>query len=302
MRSGAEDTMPLSRRTSLWSLAMGLFVFNFALFQLLFHGDLIESHYSTIRRPWHDSRRQEHQKHPRMRWRKDPALADVDDKDRTRMFAQGGTPYVEEDSNGQRSKNRNREKVSGRSKQNVDTWNMENLVKYRDAVSPTDESMAEYGVNRFKLLWRGIASLIVHKDFQSDPTTSWNLIDEQLKQMSEKGIVLGAAIDRLRSGEHDPAALLRGVPHANEFVSKAIVSYLIDLIESKEHVVDPIDGIMLLKNLLDNRWRKKQREARLRYFEMLRQRNEDTKLSRRHEANDAYKYVSEFNSEHFSPI
>eukprot|EP00940_MAST-03C_sp_MAST-3C-sp2_P001643 g1643.t1 len=147
--------------------------------------------------------------------------------------------------------------------------------RFHDLSKPSQETMAEDAVETWKLLWRGIASLIVYDEHQSDPVTSWKLINDQLKMLEVAGINVTVQVGIIRNGNFNAESVLQSssVSAQSSKVTRAIVHTLLSLIESSKGNpdVDPnrvrqIDGMMLLRNLLNNKWHRKQEAARDAFF------------------------------------
>ena len=89
----------------------------------------------------------------------------------------------------------------------------ERLIEDR---SSSDISMGTEALDRFMLLWRGIAALEAFPEYQSDPEKSWRLIEEELKMLEQMGVNVLNPIAQLRSGVMDVDVLMKSVPRRIE--------------------------------------------------------------------------------------
>jgi hypothetical protein len=158
----------------------------------------------------------------------------------------------------------------------------ERLIEDR---SSSDISMGTEALDRFMLLWRGIAAFVAFPEYQSDPEKSWRLIEEELKMLEQMGVNVLNPIAQIRLGVMNVDVLMKSVPEKDRNAAMAIVSFLSRAVQitksgvhdekEKKYQVEHIDSMMLFKNLLDNKWRRRQEEAREEYFREFHKRIQD---------------------------
>ena len=151
--------------------------------------------------------------------------------------------------------------------------------------SSSDINMGTEALDRFMLLWRGIAAFVAFPEYQSDPEKSWRLIEEELKMLEQMGVNVLNPIAQIRLGVMNVDVLMKSVPEKDRNAAMAIVSFLSRAVQitksgvhdekQKEYQVEHIDSMMLFKNLLDNKWRRRQEEAREEYFREFHKRIQD---------------------------
>eukprot|EP00938_MAST-03A_sp_MAST-3A-sp1_P004294 g4294.t1 len=151
--------------------------------------------------------------------------------------------------------------------------------------SSSDINMGTEALDRFMLLWRGIAAFVAFPEYQSDPEKSWRLIEEELKMLEQMGVNVLNPIAQIRLGVMNVDVLMKSVPEKDRNAAMAIVSFLSRAVQitksgvhdekEKKYQVEHIDSMMLFKNLLDNKWRRRQEEAREEYFREFHKRIQD---------------------------
>jgi hypothetical protein len=150
--------------------------------------------------------------------------------------------------------------------------------------SSSEKDMGTEALERFMLLWRGIAAFVAFPEYQSDPDKSWRLIEEELKMLQDMGVNVLNPIIKIRSGEMNAVHLMESVPKKDRNAASAIVSFLYRAIKNtksdtndddEKYQVERIDSMMLFKNLLSNKWRRRQEEAREEYFKEFHQKIQD---------------------------
>ena len=92
--------------------------------------------------------------------------------------------------------------------------------------SSSNLSMGTEALDRFMLLWRGIAAFVSFPEYQSDPDKSWRLIEEELKLLRRMGVNVLDPIAHIRKGEMNVDVLIKSVPEKDREAAIAIVSFL----------------------------------------------------------------------------
>jgi len=131
-------------------------------------------------------------------------------------------------------------------------------------------------IEKWNSLWRGIASLILFEDKQTDTETSWSLVEEELNMLKNGGVVdMLLSVRRIRSGSRLREEIVKKGSNQKDRVESRVVDYLLKLMsgdsdkisESRDfRPIDMMDTMLLLKYLMENRLKRRQMEKREQYL------------------------------------
>lgn len=263
----------------LWIVVLACFVFNMLLFQMIFHKHAVE--YSSdqdvslrgVRRRVNREKEENADSSTMLKNRPEARTStspldrwkgSIDDEASSEPSSLFSKKYDQNDAS------------------NMDTSREDMLRrfstprKFDDLARPSDKVMVTEALETWRLLWRGIASACVFPDFQSDPQTSWQLIKDQLMLLQRGGIDVTGPVERIRQGLREKSEVMQDLQDGKKLVvAGAIVDSILESIRVSKYPkgemndgarVDRIDAMMLFRNLLNNKWHRKQQAEREAFF------------------------------------